>query len=57
MKTHHLFCCLLTLITCCIFTWIAESALGIVLGCIAIIISMAVFSKNIMGKLVRRRSN
>jgi hypothetical protein len=54
MKTHQLFCCLLVFITCCVFAWKAETTLGEVAGYIAVIISMAVFSKNIIGKLLHR---
>ncbi|MBC7886359.1 MAG: hypothetical protein H7Z13_00610 [Ferruginibacter sp.] len=51
MKTPVLFCILLFFITACVFTWKAESTLGQEFGYIAVIISMAVFSKNIIEKL------
>ena len=51
MKKYHLFFCTLIFITSCIFTWEAESHLGQELGYIAVVISMAVFSKNIISKL------
>ncbi len=50
MKTHQLFCCLLTLITCCVFTCTAQTTTGIAMGYITVVISMAIFSKNILSK-------
>ena len=53
MKTHHLFCWGLLVITGCVFTLKAETTLGQLLGYIAVIISMGIFSKNMIGKMSR----
>ena len=50
MKTHHLFCCVLIFITCCVFTWRAESTLGAVLGYITLMILIIVMGKTIIDK-------
>jgi hypothetical protein len=50
MKTPRLFCYVLTFITCCVFTWKAESTLGTVLGYIALMISILVIGKSIIDK-------
>ena len=51
MKSPQLFCFVMTFITCCVFTWKAETSLGEMTGYIALVISMAVFSKSIISKL------
>jgi uncharacterized membrane protein YgaE (UPF0421/DUF939 family) len=51
MKTPHLFCYLLLFITCCVFTWRAESTLSQELGYLGIIISMLFSSKSMIRRL------
>ncbi len=51
MKTHTLFCLVLTAITCFVFTWKAESALGQLLGLIALVTSLVVVGDNIVRRL------
>jgi hypothetical protein len=50
MKKNSLFYCLLIFITCCVFTWKAQSTFGAVLGYIAIMISIVVIGKFIIEK-------
>ena len=50
MKIHSLFCSLLIFITCCVFTWKAESTLGAVMGYIALIISLSALGKIIIDR-------
>ncbi len=51
MKTHTLFCLVLTIITCTVFIWKAESALSQLIGMITLIASIAVVGDNIVRRL------
>ncbi|MEP7110248.1 MAG: hypothetical protein ABI760_19790 [Ferruginibacter sp.] len=51
MKTHHLFFCVMLFITCCVFTWKAESTSGQLLGFIALVVSILSIGKIIVSKL------
>lgn len=51
MKTPFIFCYLLFHITCCVFAFKAESTAGLILGHLAVIVSMAILVKNILSRI------
>ncbi|MCW3093445.1 MAG: hypothetical protein JWP81_4514 [Ferruginibacter sp.] len=51
MKSHYLFCFVLSFITCSIFTWKAESPINETLGFIAVVVSIIGIGKMIVNKL------